>query len=108
MIVTAIMLAGECSNPMALVNNNVRIIGYEDPALEGEVISFTCSFGMELNGPISSSCIRNGEWDPNPGVVNCTGVLNQITTGTSTILHMPRKFCVITSPVAIYFFAVIR
>ena len=71
------------------------MIGYEDPALEGEIITFTCLLGLEFSGPISSMCMRNGEWDPDPGEVNCTGVLNQITTGTPTILRMPQKFCVI-------------
>ena len=84
------MYADKCSNPMVLVTNNVRITGYEDPALEGEVITFTCSFGLELNGPISSSCIGNGEWEPDPREVNCIGVL--ITTETPTILRMPQKF----------------
>ena len=31
--------AGKCSNPMVIVNN-IRITGYEDPALEGEDIKF--------------------------------------------------------------------
>ena len=68
---------------------------YEDPALEGEIITFTCSPGLELSGPISAMCMRSGEWEPDPGEVNCTGVLNQMTAGTPTILRMPQIFCVI-------------
>ena len=86
------MHAGKCSTPMALVTNNVRIIGYEDPALEGAVITFTCPSGSTLIGPNSSTCMGSGEWEPDPREVNCIGVL--ITTDTPTIYRMPQIFFV--------------
>ena len=74
---------------MALVNKYVKITGYEDPALEGEVITFTCLSGSILTGPNSSTCMGNGEWEPDPREVNCTGVLK--TVGIPTILRMALK-----------------
>ena len=56
---------------MALANNNVQVVGYEDPALEGESITFTCPFGLELSGSSSSTCMGDGEWEPYPREVNC-------------------------------------
>lgn len=49
-------------------------MGYDDPALEGDSIMFTCASGLKLGGPNSNSstCMGNGEWDPDPGEVNCT------------------------------------
>ena len=58
---------------MALTNNDVQVMGYEDPALEGESIAFTCLFGLELSGSSSSTCMGDGEWEPDPREVNCTG-----------------------------------
>ena len=58
---------------MLLTQSNIRVTGYEDPALVGESITFTCLSRQEPNGPRSSTCMENGEWEPNPGEVNCTG-----------------------------------
>ena len=57
---------------MTLTRNSVQVMGYEDPALEGESIVFTCTSGEILNGPNSSMCMGNGEWEPDPGELNCT------------------------------------
>ena len=71
--------AGKCSNPMTLTRNDVQILGYEEPALEGESIMFTCTSGKILNGPNSSMCMGNGEWKLDPRDVNCTHVKLQPT-----------------------------
>jgi hypothetical protein len=47
-------------------------MGYDDPALNGESIMFACASGLKLGGPNSSTCMGNGEWEPDPGKVNCT------------------------------------
>ena len=71
---------------MALVNNNVMIVNYEDPGLEGDHIAFTCiSNNSVLNRPNSSTCMGNEKWEPDPGMVNCTDV--HMTTD-ATILRM--------------------
>ena len=57
---------------MTLTQNGVQVMGYEDPALAGESIVFTCTSGQILNGPNSSICMENGEWEPDPGELNCT------------------------------------
>ena len=59
-------------------------MGYEDPALEGDVITFTCSPGQLLNGTDTSTCMRNGEWEPDPGEVDCIGLPASMTTGAPT------------------------
>ena len=65
--------AARCSNPLKLAHIYVTIEGYEDPALEGENITFICPPGSMLSGPNSSTCMRNGEWEPHPKDVACTG-----------------------------------
>ena len=63
---------------------------HEDPALKGENITFTCLSGAILNGPNSSTCIGNGEWEPDPREVECTHERELVTAGT-TMPSMPQN-----------------
>ena len=63
----------KCYNPGVVIIADLIIDGFEDPALEGENITFTCNNGLILVGPNSSTCMGNGEWEPDPREVNCTG-----------------------------------
>ena len=47
------------------------VVSYIEPALEGTVVNFTCPTGMVLNGPSASTCMGNGEWEPNCSAVEC-------------------------------------
>ena len=50
------------------------VSGYNDVALEGDSVSFTCPSGLILTGPNSSTCRGNGEWEPDPRAeVACKG-----------------------------------
>ena len=66
---------------MALTN--ALAVGYEDPALEGQNITFTCASNQILIGPNTSTCMENGEWEPDPREVACTGT--PVTTTTSLV-----------------------
>ena len=70
---------------MVLVNSNVRVMGYEDPAFEGNRVTFTCPSGQILDGSNSSTCMGNGEWEPDPKEVDC---INEVHMTTS-------KYCII-------------
>ena len=50
---------------------NARAVGYVDPALEGQNITFTCAPGQTLSGSNSSTCMGNGKWEPDPRDVEC-------------------------------------
>ena len=66
---------------------NALAVGYEDPALEGQNITFTCPPGQMLNGSNASSCMGDGEWEPDPRKVGCTGIsVSTATTGVPTLL----------------------
>ena len=67
---------------MAL-GNNIRVVGYNDRALEGDHITFTCPSGLVLNGSNTSTCIGNGKWEPDPREVNCISEL-YMTTAAGT------------------------
>ena len=70
--------------------SSVRVIGYSNPALEGTSIMFHCPSGLTLIGPMSTTCMENGEWEPDPVEVKCTGksMIKNIHTSLS-ILHTP-------------------
>ena len=61
---------------------NALAVGYVDPALEGQTIIFICPPGQTLNGSNSSICMGNGEWEPDPGEVECISEMG--TTGVTT------------------------
>ena len=71
---------GKCSDPMKVTN--ALAVGYVDPALEGQTIMFICPHGQMLNGSNSSTCMGYGEWEPDPGEVECIGGMG--TTGITT------------------------
>jgi hypothetical protein len=53
----------------------VIIEGYMDPALEGAVLSFDCPPQQVLIGPNTTTCMGNGEWEPDPrDSVECKGI----------------------------------
>jgi hypothetical protein len=50
------------------------IEGYVDPALEGTVLSFDCPPQYVIIGPNTTTCMGNGEWEPDPREVECKGI----------------------------------
>jgi hypothetical protein len=62
---------------------NALAVGYLDPALEGQTVTFTCPPGQILNGFNSSTCMGNAGWEPDPIGVECTGGMG--TTGATTL-----------------------
>ena len=66
----------KCSYPELQINGSIRmkIEGSAGiPALEGTNITFSCPLDLVLTGPNSSTCMENGEWEPDPREVECKG-----------------------------------
>ena len=68
----------KCKNP-ATTDEHVRIMGYYDPAVEGSNITFGCSPGLEFT---TSTCMRNGEWEPDPRERECNSMYGNICVHT--------------------------
>ena len=62
----------KCSYP--LVEERVLVAEYSDPTLEGESVTFACPPGLINVGSNTSTCMKNGQWNPDPAIVTCTGV----------------------------------
>ena len=62
-----------------------EFIGYSDPAVEGTSVYFSCHLELVLTGPNISTCVRNGEWEPDPREVECRG--NNFTLSSHKIIY---------------------
>ena len=63
-----------CGSPQTQNNESITAIGLiDDLALEGTNITFNCRPGLALTGPNLSTCMGNGEWEPDPREVRCKG-----------------------------------
>ena len=49
------------------------VTGSDIPKTEGQSITYSCPSGFILTGPSASVCTGNGEWEPDPGQVDCIG-----------------------------------
>ena len=66
----------DCGYPNFQVDSPVLVMGYSDPAREGTAITFSCSPGLVLTGPNTTTCMDNGQWEPDPREVKCKGEWN--------------------------------
>ena len=41
--------------------------------MEGATITFECPPQYVLTGPNTTACMGNGEWEPDPGEMECYG-----------------------------------
>ena len=55
-------------------SNSIIIMNYMDPAIEGTNITFGCPPDYVLIGPNTTTCMGNGEWEPDPREVECKGM----------------------------------
>ena len=59
----------------------IEFVGYHDPVVERTSAHFSCPTGQTLTGLNTSTCMENGEWEPDPRRLECKGkitVINQI------------------------------
>ena len=50
------------------------ITGYVEPAMEGATVTFECPPQYVLTGPNITTCMGNGEWEPDPREAECNGM----------------------------------
>ena len=51
----------------------ILMIGCMDPAMEGATVTLVCPPQYALIGPNTTTCMGNGEWEPDPREVECKG-----------------------------------
>ena len=67
-----------------MIDDSLRVLFDIEPALVGTNATFSCLPGQVLSGPFTSTCLENGEWEPDPQEVACIGDL--------AIIHNTIKF----------------
>ena len=65
--------AAKCEDPTSQINSSVTVLGNRNLAVEGHNVMFSCPSGLMLTGPNISTCMGNGEWEPDPGELKCLG-----------------------------------
>ena len=80
-LINDIILHGtdSCGKPQIESDDIIVIVGvgYDKPVpglwtvLEGTMVNYSCSSGLVHSGPTSSTCMQNGEWEPDPTEVEC-------------------------------------
>ena len=69
-------------------SNMISIHGNLYPAVEGTNVTFSCPPGLVLTGPNTSTCMRNGEWEPDPQYLKCLGDYKLATSIFNSFDHM--------------------
>ena len=65
-----LIFVAKCQFP--LLSQNVTIEDYDHPAIKGNYITFGCSSSsLTLVGPSTSTCVGNGQWEPDPREAEC-------------------------------------
>ena len=72
-----IIIIVKCVHPLNLpmIDNSVKVLLDNDLALVDTNATFSCLSGLIFSGPMNSTCMENGEWEPDPQEVDCTGEL---------------------------------
>ena len=70
---------------MNQIDASITIHGSMNPAIEGTNVTFSCPHGLVLNGPNTSTCMRNGEWEADPQNLSCLG--DYVTIMSFLCLH---------------------
>ena len=69
------MICGHPFQDRVSVDDSVIIKGYMEPSLEGAVLSLACPPQRVLIGTNTTTCMGNGEWEPDPREVECKGIM---------------------------------
>ena len=77
-----------------MTDESVGII-LDDPALVDTNASFTCPSELVLTGPISSTCMESGYWEPDPREVECKGECYGC-------MHLSQRFVMLIFPLSFH------
>ena len=65
--------------------NSVQVTNHRNPATEGVTITFSCPNELILTGSNTSTCMMNGEWEPDPKQTTCEGESIKLMLTPSTL-----------------------
>ena len=65
-------ISASCTYPL-LKQDIVQVGDYREPLLNSTILIFSCPLGLVLTGPNTTTCMENGEWEPDLSLVNCIG-----------------------------------
>ncbi len=68
-------MSGYCGSiaDIILLNDKVRISQSNGLGVEGTYLNYSCMPGLSPRQEMASVCSSNGEWQPHPSTLECTG-----------------------------------
>lgn len=69
-------IAARCESlAQTTIDDSVKVVGNIDQAVEGTTVNFSCPSRLVLTGPSTTTCMENGQWEPDPrDSVMCKGI----------------------------------
>ena len=68
-----INLIANCGHPVF----SSSTLTVREMSTEGSILNFTCPPGLVLTGPNTTTCMENGEWEPDSRQAKCIGKVNK-------------------------------
>ena len=68
--ITSCIYTVQCKDIRRFTNEGILAAG-NTPALEGSSVMFACPPGLVLVGLNTTTCMGNGEWEPDPKGAKC-------------------------------------
>lgn len=66
------LLSAACRFP--LIERDVHVTKFSELLVAGTSLMFACPSGLILTGPNTTTCLENGQWEPDPSQVKCKGM----------------------------------
>ena len=64
-----------CPQVQIDLDDLIMVVKHRNPAMQGTTVSFSCPPGLLLIGSNASTCMGNGEWEPDIKGTRCKGHL---------------------------------
>ena len=88
---------------LSAANEFQPVMNYGGLPIEGSTVNFTCPTDLVLNGTNSTTCMGNGEWEPDPQELKCIGLYQLILYSAPTAIAITRHVVTDTVTVLLYF-----
>ena len=84
------IIIGKCKYPVPGDDMATFLSHTEGPLIEGSNITYNCSPGLKVIESNMSTCMNNGQWEPDPMDITCTG---NYTYNYNYTMHLEYSAC---------------
>ena len=92
-----VLIVVKCRSPTDTMGDSVIAVTDRLPFVEGSNVSLSCPAGLVFTGASRSTCMENGEWEPDLRAVACKGIIHY-SIFCNHVLHYSKYNIIITIP----------